>query len=217
MHYVVEDSLIRSEYAAKPISQTNKCVLDWIEKIPKHSSVIDYGCGKLRYTIPLSNRVKNVCAVDSAEQINRAQIINGRKSSLSEYAAVNLKNVSVYDVRSDKWHSRMYDYALCTNVLSSIPYSEERISVLKNIFNVLRIDGKALITTQYRNSYFSNYSSKPNAERFNDGWIIKNKGICSFYGIIRPEKLVDLCQEAGFIIESYWLKDGSAFIITTRQ
>jgi len=116
--------------------------------------VLAYGCGKLRYTIPLCKLAREVIAIDSEEQITRKQEIWKEKTSIIDYSN-KVSNLKIYSIRETRWENYKYDFILCSNVLSAIPYDSERIKVLKNIERLLNYKGKALITTQYRNSYFS--------------------------------------------------------------
>lgn len=85
MHYKINDGIIESELAAKSTRQPNKQVLKYINTLSSDEVVLDYGCGKLRYTIPLSKQVKKVVAIDSLEQLSKRQIINGKMMRLLDF------------------------------------------------------------------------------------------------------------------------------------
>ena len=121
MRYKVKGLEIRTENAAKPYGQGCRWILRWITQLPTVVSALDYGCGKFRYTIPLSKRVRSVCAVDSACQINRTQMVRNVRTTLVDYAREHLKNVKVFDVSSGAWCRKKYDSIICANVLSVIP------------------------------------------------------------------------------------------------
>lgn len=212
MRYKVTGLTIKSENAAKPISQSSQWVLRWISSLPKSSIVLDYGCGKFRYTIPLSRKVRAVYSVDSIHQLDKVQIINNKKTTLRDYAKRYLRNVVVCDTVDDKWRQQKYHYVLCSNVLSAIPNKRKRTEILKLLSTVLRPNGKLFVCTQYRNSYFKAYANYPNAKRFRDGWLITKKGTAFFYGIIPPTELAKLCQKAGFHIIECYSKGESAYV-----
>lgn len=216
MHYKINDKIdIKSENAAKSTKQTNKIVMKYISQLSNEYTVLDYGCGKLRYTIPLCNTVKTVFAVDSRNQITRNQIIDGRKTTIT-YLESKIPNLRVFDVSEKYWLMQNYDIVLCCNVLSAIPNHSDRIQVLKNIRSVLKSNGEALITVQYRNSYFKLYGERESAFPYYDGWIINNRGNYSFYGIITSKALEKLCYEAGLKIVDIRLNDGSIYFIVKR-
>ena len=61
MHYKINDIVIKSENAAKPTFTPSNDMLHLLEdNISDSDIVLDYGCGKLRYTIPLSKIAKIV-------------------------------------------------------------------------------------------------------------------------------------------------------------
>ena len=204
MHYQIDNLIVKSELAAKPASQTNKIVLDHIANLPNHIKVLDYGCGKLRYSINLAEHVDNVVAIDSLEQIRTLE-----KSSYEHY-----NNLNVMTIEQPDWYKQKYDVVFCTNVLSAIPFEEYREKIINNAKDVLKKDGYLFISVQYRNSYFSQYKNRDDASSFRDGWLIKHKttNLCSFYGILSADYITVLCRKAGFKHITVKKKDGSCFI-----
>ena len=214
MHYKIKEYVIESELAAKSVLQPNQNVLKYISNIPSFYTVLDYGCGKLRYTLPLSKRVKKVVAIDSAEQIKKLQIINGQRTSLSE---VKIDNVTVCALEDSKWRAEAYDLVLCTNVLSAIPFESIREEVIRNACSVLKETGQLYITVQYRNSYFSQYNQRQDVEIFEDGWLIlKNKQRGMFYAPLTSDYIVKLCQKSGFTNFHICNKGGSCYITAKK-
>ncbi len=212
MHYKInEEIIIKSENAAKSAKQTNKIVMKYISELPNDYIALDYGCGKLRYTIPLCKKVKTVIAVDSKIQLSRNQVIDGEKISIISYAN-DISNLNVFELSENDWKKQKYDVILCCNVLSTIPNHFDRLTILENIKKMLNETGEALITVQYRNSYFKLYKSRDYAFPYYDGWIINNKGTHSFYGLITPKALEELCNEASLKITNIQIHDGSTYI-----
>lgn len=210
MHYYVSEYLIESELAAKSTKQTNKIVLDYISTIPSHYKVLDYGCGKLRYSIPLAYQTSKVIAIDSIHQIEKKQIIADTLIAPKDY---NHENLIVQSVDSNDWKRHRYDIVFCTNVLSAVPDDEERLKILCSAKNVLRRSGCIYIVVQYRNSYFNQYQSRKDAVKYNDGWLIKRgNNKCSFYGMVTSDKIINLCNKAGFNHYEIDKHDGSCYI-----
>lgn len=213
MRYRVRGLTVRSENAAKTLSQPSKYVLHWISQLPPGSSVLDMGCGKLRYTIPLAKQVRHVTAVDSEVQVNRVQIIAAVKTTLMDYAKKYLPNVVLSTVDDAKWRNRKYDYVLCANVLSAIPSHSERLAVLRRIRTVLKKRGQLLAVVQYRNTYFRDYRHNPKAIPHRDGWLVKQGEYASFYALISPDSLKRLCKLVGFGTATVSLRGESAFVL----
>lgn len=215
MHYKINDGIIESELAAKSTRQPNKQVLKYINTLSSDEVVLDYGCGKLRYTIPLSKQVKKVVAIDSLEQLSKRQIINGKMMRLLDFYD---EAISIYSIDSVEWRNQQYDTIFCTNVLSAVPYYIERLQILKNAKSVLKDSGVLFISTQYRNSYFNTYNERADIQRFIDGWLIPrtNKKYC-FYAPITENALSELCVDAGLQIKKVFKHDGSCFIIAAKS
>lgn len=212
MHYVINNCIIKSENAALSSSQRNQNIVKFINELPYCDKMLDYGCGKCRYSPLLNDRCKKLYLADSQIQLKRTQTICGNKTSVEEYSKKFFSNSSIVEVEKIKKLNERFDFILCTNVLSAIPFYEERMNVLRNIFNLLKNDGRVLVSVQYRNSYFNTYKSNPNAIMKNDGWLIKKGNSYSFYALISPNKLIDMCYDVGFKMDRKIIKDGSIYL-----
>jgi SAM-dependent methyltransferase len=217
MRYLVRHAEIRSENAAKPPSAASKRLLAWIRRLPPEAIGLDLGCGKLRYTIPLSKRIAVVSAVDSEIQLNREQRIGHKVCSVREYAADCLANVNVYSVDDPAWMENRYDVILCSNVLSAIPKQKVRLQLLRAAHDCLRAAGIVLITTQYRNTHFSSWKSHVNAKPFLDGYIVRGPKGTSFYGMLDARALERLCKIVGFEILDFGHVGETAFVLSRRR
>ncbi len=216
MRYKFKGAELKTENAAKPYRQASKWLADQISQVSSDALVLDYGCGKFRYTIRLSRRVKDVCAVDSSCQIEREQRIANKRTTLNEYAKKYLKNVAVCQVRSKAWQRERFDFILCANVLSVIPRKADRIDVLRKLRSVLKADGRLLASTQFRNTHFKHWETNPNAIWVRDGWFVKGLRGASFYAIIPPKKLARLCRNAGFSVSQMGSRGETAFVFAKR-
>ncbi|HAT4321365.1 TPA: class I SAM-dependent methyltransferase [Clostridium perfringens] len=215
MYYKIKNKIIKSEYAAKSVKQPNKEILNIINYLPKETIALDYGCGKLRYTLYLSKKVKTVYSIDSEEQIKRVQLINGEKTTLKKYAK-DIENINIFSLNDYEWQEIKYDFILCCNVLSAVPFYSKRIEIFKNIKKNLSNDGIAVISTQYNNSYFNNYNSRKDCNKHYDGWIIKGKNNVAFYGLVNLEKLKYYAKKVGLKIDRAYKKSGSAYLFVRK-
>lgn len=211
MHYQTSEFVIESELAAKPVSQTNKYVIEYIANLPRNLYVLDYGCGKLRYSIPLAMQVKQVIGIDSTYQVDSSKKIGECICSPRDY---KMNNLAVMSIDDHDWRENVYDVVFCTNVLSAVPVESARLEIIENAKKVLKRDGYLFISVQYRNSYFSQYKTREDVVPYNDGWFIRrgrtNKG--SFYAMLDAEYIISLCQRAGFDQFTVNKRDGSCFI-----
>lgn len=217
VRYKFQGVELRTENAAKSYKQANKWIVDFIAHLSPEDVVLDYGCGKFRYTIRLSRRARTVWAVDSTHQIDREQqIVNGR-TTLREYAKKYLKNVSVCPISSKDWKRRKFDFVLCTNVLSVIPLRVQRVKVLRALATVIKPQGQILVSTQFRNTYFKQWASNPNATWVRDGWLVKGARGASFYSIIPPRQLGQLCRSAGLTLNRLGSHGETAFALARAR
>jgi 2-polyprenyl-3-methyl-5-hydroxy-6-metoxy-1,4-benzoquinol methylase len=198
MRYIVRGLEIRSENAAKPACSAGRWMLNWIRRLPTGASGLDIGCGKLRYTVPLANRISSVAAVDSTIQLDRQQTMFGRLCSIRQYVSKALRNVTVYSVEDPRWRRKRYDVVLCSNVLSAIPCLRTRKRLVRAAYTCLKPGGTLLLTTQYRNSHFNEWGSTRKAIRYLDGFLVQGKRGTSFYGLLDAKGLTRLCRSCGF-------------------
>jgi len=212
MHYKVGSALIKTENCAKPCKQASSWVLAWIRELPRTAIGLDFGCGKLRYTIPLARRLRTVFAVDSSHQIGRRQVINGRRTTVEAYAEKSLANVQVCPIESKRWR-RKFDVILCINVLSTMPLLTVRRRVLRSLAQRLKSQGQLFICVQFRNSHFEGWRNNPRARKYKDGWLVENARGTSFYAIIPPRSLVKLCKKANLNVVKDGSRGESAFVI----
>jgi SAM-dependent methyltransferase len=216
VRYCLRGLEIRSENAAKPIGRAALWVCQWISRLPLTLKVLDYGCGKLRYTIPLSKRVRSVIAVDSQVQISRQQVVAGRQTTIPAYALDRLGNVQVVGVESfslASWAALRADLAVCCNVLSAIPVLAERNRVLRRLALAVAPGGYCLFVTQFKNTYFDSYAKRPGAQALLDGWLVPFGLGASFYGVIPPKELAGLVASAGFSVVEEGSIGESAFVL----
>lgn len=220
MRYDVEGVSVYSENAAQAISKPNRHVISRLAAFPEHWKVLDYGCGRLRYSIPLAERVAAVVAVDSSRQLSRRQRVAGQWTTLAEHAE-RLRHLRLLD--TDTFASSResdFDAALCINVLSAVPGRAQRLLMLGEIGKRVRPGGLILVSTQYRDHSFSSYSQNPRASQFEDGWLIRHPsspGRASYYGLIDRPSLELHCEEAGLAVVRSYVHDKSAYVEATPQ
>jgi len=217
MHYLVDNRLIKSENAALSYQQTNSIILKYIEDLPANIDILDYGCGKCRYSRQLNKKSRKLVLFYSEIQLSRKQMICGCYVSVREYANSHLDNAITISVEEQDNNNLSFDFILCANVISAIPFENERKVVFDNINRHLKKTGYALITVQYYNSYFKSYSDKPGSIKYNDGWIIQRGKDFSFYGIISPSKLIDYCENSGLQIMNKKLIQGSVYLLVNKE
>lgn len=217
MHYKINDHLIKSESAARSYLQKSKQLVEIINSLDKVDDILDYGCGKLRYSLELRKKCNNLVLIDSAEQINKKQIIHGVNTSVKDYVNNYMADTLLYETSNVSKVNKQFDFILFANVLNSIPCQETQENCLENINKLLKPDGKALFVNQYSNSFFNEIPKKKNVIKHLDGYIVPNRNGVSYYGIIRPDKMELMLNKSNFDILNRKLKDGSFYIVARKQ
>jgi len=70
---IVSGVVIKTENAAKPASQSSGFLKSLLGTLPRVSTSIDYGCGKLRYLDAILEKTDFLTLVDSEIQLSRIQ------------------------------------------------------------------------------------------------------------------------------------------------
>src|SRR5690348_5243931 len=81
--------VIKSENAAKPATQPSAFLDALIRKLEPVERSFDYGCGKLRYRVCISETTDSLAVVDSEIQLSRTQIIGKRNTSIRAVARLS--------------------------------------------------------------------------------------------------------------------------------
>jgi hypothetical protein len=214
MRYKLDDLTleVRSENAAKPTGFRSRFVLDWLTKFGKVGLAVDYGCGRLRYSLPLCSVADRVIAVDSREQLDRFQTINGVRTTIRRYLQRRRKLTALEISDFEKSKCRA-DLIICINVLSAIPNEEDRVAVVSNVARHLRRSGKCLFAVQHRNSDFNRVRRIGRAKAYKDGYLIDMGGWSSFYGLLNRQYIVKLLEQVGLVTDSAFIEGQSTYVV----
>ena len=218
MHYKIHGIEIRSENAAKTISEGAKALITWLASCDYVENALDYGCGKLRYTAHVAKRCSSLAIVDSKIQIERTQRIDGSSTTVRKYAQTHWPNCKIYYLEQF-WDGipDSYDFVLCANVLSAIPSAKIRARSLRAIYASLSRNGELLVVNQHTNSYFGKVKLKPNVFGYLDGWVVQSRNGGAYYGILNRVAVVRLLRKYEFTISDAWIKGQSNFVLASKR
>lgn len=208
MRYEINGNEIRSENAAKPSSQKSSAVDEYLGSLRDGSSVLDFGCGKLRYSDTLVNVASTVTFVDSAVQLSRTQVIRGDRTSVRAYVENHYPNCRTVAYEEMGDHDSKYDIVTCTNVLSAIPCRDTLSNVLYEIRRALKPSGYAVFVNQHRSSYFKKYED---GQEHLFGYLYRGTRGSSYYGIIGKSSIEKLLREHEFANLTSWCVGESTF------
>ena len=216
MHYKIKGLVIRSENAAKSISQASSYLIQWIESREPNSDALDFGCGKLRYSGSVAKICQSLTLVDSEIQLNRIQKLGDEYASVQDFSKRHWPHSRTLTFDAFLRDNKRYDFALCANVLPTIPSPKVRATILRGICDHLRSSGNCLFVTQYTNSYFTKIRKSANAIKHLDGWIIKSKLGNAYYGILTKRKLEKLVSKYNFHVSQSWTHGQSAYVLARK-
>ena len=154
MQYKIKGCYIKSQNAAKPHSQASKDVIFALRQMKGVNSILDLGCGKLRYSSYLNEVTENIYFSDSRIQLERKQMIKGSHCTVKAYVSHNYPSAKCVAVEDIGNVNARFDLIFCSNVLSAIPCEKTLAKTMSNIHSLLAEKGTALIVNQHRSSYF---------------------------------------------------------------
>jgi 2-polyprenyl-3-methyl-5-hydroxy-6-metoxy-1,4-benzoquinol methylase len=201
VRYKVSGREIRSENAAKPHTQQSGVVADYLRSLTRVSAILDYGCGKLRYSNLIATLGRRVTFVDSTIQLTRLQRVRGKHTTVMEFVSRNYRHGRV--VAAEEWRgtTARYDLVTCINVLSAIASRQALNGALDNIREATRQSGLAVFINQHSNSRFKRYSQ---GKKHLFGHIHRGKGSNFYYGLLSAPRVVRLLTNRGFEIRKTW-------------
>lgn len=217
VHYRTLGLTIRSENAAKPAAQASRRLVTWLRSEVNCNHALDYGCGKLRYAPTLTRVARSVTFVDSVIQLDRRQLLYGKRTTVRTMVSRRWPQARVLDLKQFADDKRLYDFVLCANVLSAIPNRSVRSQAVRKLARHLTCIGRCLFVTQHRNTDFQRMSRLRCARPYLDGWILQSKHGASYYGILDRIKLVSLVRQCGHHVLRAWVSGESTFVLTSAN
>jgi SAM-dependent methyltransferase len=209
MRYKIGNFIISSENTAKSHLQQSKAVVNYLKSHKKLNSVLDFGCGKLRYSNVIVPLCEKVTFVDSKIQLSRKQLIRGYNTNIKNYISIHYPKCNAIAFEDLDNHISKYELITCINVLSAIPCKNTINKIIKHIKRLLYKNGKAVFINQYRNSYFKRYRT---GIKHLYGYIYTANNKISYYGLLNHNNIINLLFKNGFTIYKLWKIDGTNFI-----
>ncbi|UCF12549.1 MAG: class I SAM-dependent methyltransferase [Thermoplasmatales archaeon] len=176
--------------------------IDFINGLSESYTVADIGCGNGRHLLPCAERFKNVIGIDISQNL-----LNIAKNKIKEKGFNNVvfihANMTKIPLKDDS-----LDSILCIASLHNIKGRNERLSSLKEIYRILKNDGRALISvwSRWQDKYITHYLKKlfHNKEEFGDieiYWKQHNINISRFYHLYSKREFVKNLNQVGLEIE----------------
>ena len=201
MRYRVKGAEIRSENAAKPHTQQSRSVATYLRGLPQIASVLDFGCGKLRYANLIAKLGERMTFVDSEIQLSRLQRIRGHVTTVRDFVTHHYLDSRVVSAETLAAHRSQYELITCINVLSAIPSKAALVQALRAIRRLTRKNGMSVFVNQHRNSYYKRFEQAP---RHLFGHLFKGRHGYSYYGILPQDQMNELLVRHGFAVSNAW-------------
>ncbi len=180
----------------------NECI-DFINDLPKTSTVADIGCGNGRHLIPCAKHCKKVIGVDISKELLK---IVQRK--INENNLTNVKLIQS-DAVNIPLKDNIVDAVLFIATMHNIPQRYRRIKSLTEIKRILKKEGTAIISVwsrwqdKFRQHFIKKCISNVNRTEFGDidiTWRHHGLNIARFYHLYSKRELQNDIKQAGLDI-----------------
>jgi ubiquinone/menaquinone biosynthesis C-methylase UbiE len=177
-------------------------VTEFISSLSSESKIIDLGCGNGRHLIPAAKHAETTIGLDISRKMLEItqQKTNQRKLDNTTYIQATSYNLPL--------KTGSIDAALCIASLHNIRTRALRQQCMKEVFRILRINGKALISVWSREQdRFQNHIPNNNIKDKEPGdievdWKQDNLNIPRFYHLYGLREFKEDIQAGGFTIHS---------------
>lgn len=132
----------------------------------KGEKILDYGCGKLRNSKRLLEENFDITIFDTKIQLE------------------NIKDIIPSKIKILKDKDKKFNVILNTFVLNVIPNIEDRIFILKDIENLLNVNGQVYIEVRKED-----FSKNKTSKKYKDGYILKKGKYITFQKSYTLEEL----------------------------
>lgn len=181
--------------------KVNQVIRGWlIEQFNEGDVVLELGCGTGFYSEMVIGRVKQLTATDLAPEM-----IEQAKRNLAQFTNVEVR---IEDCYNTSFKDNVFDGVLMVNLLHIVM---DPLAVLMEGHRVLKDNGRVVIVdiTGYGMSFVKMMAL---GIRF-----LRRYGRpCSYSRNLRPEKLVGMVREAGFVVEESKLLGEDAKVVCLR-
>ncbi|UCH71404.1 MAG: class I SAM-dependent methyltransferase [Thermoplasmatales archaeon] len=180
-----------------------KQCIDFIEALPRDSTVADIACGNGRHLIPCAHHCKKVIGVDISKEL-----LDIVQTKIKEN---NIKNVTLLHSDAAKLPIKTdsLDAVIFIAALHNIKNRSRRIQTLEEIRRVLKKHGKALISVwsrwqdKYRKQFFKKWFVQLDGTEFGDidiYWRQHGLNIPRFYHLYSKREFLSDLRKAGLEI-----------------
>lgn len=170
-----------------------------IKELNSDSLILDYGFGKGRNTIALSQHFKNIHVADTAKQIEN------NKDKVKSYID------KIFDVDEEIKHK--YDGILCTFVLNVLDDDKLRRDILRKVYDLLKTNGTLIIQVRTEKDLKNTKSKSP----YKDGYVVKKGKGYTFQKGYTEEDVINLFSSLSIPIDSIKNNGNNIMVISKKR
>ncbi|HEC89094.1 MAG TPA: class I SAM-dependent methyltransferase [Thermoplasmatales archaeon] len=179
-----------------------KICIEFVEKLPKDSVIVDLGCGNGRHLIPCTQHCIKAVGLDIS--LNLLKIIQNK--------TIGMKNIELIhgNLKDLPFRDDSFDAILYIASLHNIKYRENRIKSLREVKRIMKKNGIGLISVwsrwqdRFQNFFIKNLFKTSRVEDFGDitiYWKQNGLNIPRFYHLYSKREFKRDILEAGLYIE----------------
>lgn len=209
-----DEIIIKTEYSAVAAKNPNpsravQAAISAFRRL-ELSRITEIGCGLLANTPHFLREFPFVILIDTKHQYTRI------KDNLDEMSKLHSSFRGFIDVESFQHKRMQLDGAIIINVLHILPTIEERMDVLKGVYQNLKKGGFLFIDVPRNETYYRN--AVKTAIPHNDGNIMRRGSYYTFYKNMSFEELRTYAEEVGFqLVQRIYLNHRVTFICQKRR
>ena len=177
-------------------------VVDFIEKIPNDSIVVDLGCGNGRHLLISAQKCRKAIGIDFSRNLLMIA------KSKAEQKGLDNVDFLLGDCRSLPIKDDSVDYILFVATLHNIRGKRERLKALREVRRILKSDGKALITVwaRWQGRFFTYFLRELFFRKGEFGdieilWKKDNLNVPRFYHLYSKREFLKELKSAGLEVE----------------
>ena len=183
-------------------------VLEFVDKLPPRSTVLDAGCGRGRHTTRLVERGHRVVGVDASRKL--LEIAHRQLASAG---------FGLGDVCRLPFHDETFTAAIVVAVIHHLASERDRIQALREVARVLRPGSSALVTVWAREQ-----------ARFDDAveirtgsgdvwvpWRAGGREVLRFYHLFADNELSEVVLKSGLRVAKYFRSADNYVAVAERH
>lgn len=179
-----------------------KTTIDYINSIPKNTTVLDIGCGNGRHLVPCTRQCKHVIGLDISKNLLKIVDKKIKENKITNATLVH-GNMICLPIGNNS-----IDSVLCIASIHNVKGRQNRILVLKEIYRILKKNSTAFISvwSRWQDRFLIHHLKKifTHDGEFGDidiYWKQNKLNVARFYHLYSKRELIKDLRITNFSIE----------------